>query len=91
MKTTFKRIGLLIILIAISAALAVAHQGRTDSRGGHKDNKNKSGLGSYHSHCGGYPAHLHTGGVCPYNKPKQTTTKPKPTNTQQPKPAPKSK
>lgn len=42
-----------------------AHSGRTDSRGGHKDNKNKSGLGSYHYHHG-YPAHLHTGGVCPY-------------------------
>ncbi|MEY8336729.1 YHYH domain-containing protein [Lachnospiraceae bacterium 62-35] len=45
---------------------AEAHSGRTDSQGGHKDNKNKSGLGSYHYHCGGYPAHLHTNGVCPY-------------------------
>lgn len=44
-----------------------AHGGRTDSRGGHKDNKNKSGLGSYHYHCGGYPAHLHPDGVCPYD------------------------
>ena len=43
-----------------------AHSGRTDSRGGHKDNKNKSGLGSYHYHCGGHPAHLHPNGVCPY-------------------------
>lgn len=43
-----------------------AHSGRTDSSGGHRDNKNKSGLGSYHYHCGGYPAHLHTNGVCPY-------------------------
>lgn len=42
-----------------------AHSGRTDSRGGHNDKKNKSGLGSYHYHHG-YPAHLHTGGVCPY-------------------------
>lgn len=46
---------------------AEAHSGRTDSSGGHKDNKNKSGLGSYHYHCGGYPAHLHTNGVCPYS------------------------
>ena len=23
-------------------------------------------VGSYHYHCGGYPAHLHTGGYCPY-------------------------
>lgn len=28
--------------------------------------KNKSGLGSYHYHCGGHPAHLHENGVCPY-------------------------
>ena len=34
---------------------AEAHSGRTDSSGGHRDNKNKSGLGSYHYHCGGYP------------------------------------
>lgn len=52
---------------------AQAHSGRTDSSGGHKDNKNKSGLGSYHYHCGGYPAHLHSGGVCPY-KTKVSTT-----------------
>ena len=44
-----------------------AHSGRTDKYGGHKDNKNKSGLGSYHYHCGGYPAHLHPNGVCPYD------------------------
>lgn len=44
-----------------------AHSGRTDSSGGHHDNKNKSGLGSYHYHCGGHPAHLHDGGVCPYS------------------------
>ena len=31
------------------------------------DNKNVSGLGSYHYHCGGHPAHLHDGGVCPYS------------------------
>lgn len=46
---------------------AEAHSGRTDSHGGHKDNKNKSGLGYYHYHCGGHPPHLHEGGVCPYN------------------------
>lgn len=44
-----------------------AHSGRTDKYGGHKDKKNKSGLGSYHYHCGGHPAHLHPGGVCPYD------------------------
>lgn len=45
---------------------AQAHSGRTDASGGHRDNKNASGLGSYHYHCGGHPAHLHPGGVCPY-------------------------
>lgn len=44
---------------------ALAHGGRTDSNGGHRDNKNASGLGSYHYHHG-YEAHLHPGGVCPY-------------------------
>ena len=44
-----------------------AHSGRTDASGGHHDNKNVSGLGSYHYHCGGYPAHLHSGGVCSYS------------------------
>lgn len=51
----------------MSPLTALAHSGRTDSRGGHKDNKNKSGLGFYHYHCGGNRAHLHDGGVCPYS------------------------
>ncbi len=50
-----------------------AHSGRTDSSGGHKDNKNKSGLGSYHYHCGGHPAHLHKSGVCPYDTTSSTS------------------
>lgn len=45
---------------------AEAHRGNTDRNGGHKDNKNKSGLGPYHYHCNGKPAHLHQNGVCPY-------------------------
>ena len=53
----------LLIGLTLSAS---AHSGRTDSSGGHKDNKNKSGLGYYHYHCGGYPAHLHKNGYCPY-------------------------
>jgi len=51
-----------------------AHSGRTDSNGGHKDNKNKSGLGSYHYHCGGHPAHLHPNGVCPYDNSSYDTS-----------------
>lgn len=43
-----------------------AHPGRTDAQGGHHDYKNKSGLGSYHYHCGDHEAHLHPNGVCPY-------------------------
>lgn len=54
------------MLVITMPFMALAHGGRTDGSGGHKDNKNKSGLGGYHYHCGGYPAHLHNGGVCPY-------------------------
>lgn len=62
---------LILILLIIFAVCfvfvfnAYAHKGKTDSNGGHRDNNNVSGLGSYHFHCGGYPAHLHTNG-CPY-------------------------
>ena len=58
----------LSLLLALSPAFALAHSGRTDASGGHRDNKNKSGLGSYHYHCGGNPPDLQTGGVCPYAK-----------------------
>ena len=58
----------LVILTIISIGVnAYAHSWKTDSNGGHRDNENKSGLGSYHYHCGGHPAHLHTNGVCPYS------------------------
>ena len=56
----------LMLCIACIPNVTLAHSGRTDSSGGHHDNKNKSGLGSYHYHCGGYPAHLHDDGYCPY-------------------------
>mgnify|MGYP004599282761 FL=1 len=58
---------LIILSIILIGVNAYAHSGRTDSSGGHKDNNNKSGLGSYHYHCGGHPAHLHTNGICPYS------------------------
>ena len=58
-----------------------AHSGRTDANGGHKDNKNASGLGSYHYHCGGNPAHLHPNGVCPYSSKSKTKTTTKKENT----------
>lgn len=68
-KNKAKIISILLIALSIIAigVNAYGHSGRTDSSGGHKDNKNKSGLGSYHYHCGGHPAHLHTNGVCPYS------------------------
>lgn len=66
---------LLITLSLISININLfAHSGRTDSNGGHKDNQNKSGLGSYHYHCGGYPAHLHPSGVCPYASSQSTSS-----------------
>lgn len=63
---------LLAATITLAPAASLGHGGRTDANGGHKDNKNKSGLGGYHYHCGGNPAHLHTNG-CPYSA--KTTTK----------------
>ena len=64
-KRIFSILTICMVIMSMSLS-AFAHSGRTDSSGGHKDNKNKSGLGGYHYHCGGYPAHLHNGGVCPY-------------------------
>ena len=70
-KNVFKKVvTLIVIAIVVSMPIVnLAHSGRTDSSGGHRDNKNASGLGGYHYHCGGHPAHLHTGGVCPYSAP----------------------
>ena len=64
---------LFIIFIIILPVSVSAHSGRTDSQGGHHDYKNQSGLGSYHYHCGGHPAHLHKNGICPY-APSDTIT-----------------
>lgn len=70
-----KRFLTLFLALLIGATpFALAHPGRTDSNGGHKDSKNKSGLGSYHYHCGGNPAHLHPGGVCPYSGSAKSTS-----------------
>lgn len=66
-----KVVAIIVILVTLLCIpiINLAHSGRTDSSGGHKDNKNKSGLGPYHYHCGGHPAHLHDGGVCPFSNP----------------------
>ena len=74
-KNVSKKVAILTIALIVILCMPVvnfAHSGRTDSSGGHKDNKNVSGLGSYHYHCGGNPAHLHTGGVCPYSSAAST-------------------
>lgn len=61
--------------LAPNSTMVGAHSGRTDANGGHRDNQNKSGLGSYHYHCGGHPAHLHKNGECPYNSEGITKSK----------------
>ncbi|WP_368234972.1 YHYH domain-containing protein [Anaerotruncus rubiinfantis] len=67
---------LCILFCLVLLALPVsAHSGRTDASGGHKDNKNVSGLGPYHYHHG-YPAHLHPGGACPYSAPAPAASSP---------------
>lgn len=57
---------LALSLITATPFISLAHSGRTDSNGGHKDNKNVSGLGYYHYHHG-YGPHLHPDGICPYS------------------------
>lgn len=54
--------------MSLSTVNTFAHSGRTDSSGGHRDNRNRSGLGYYHYHHG-YGPHLHPNGVCPYEQP----------------------
>ena len=66
-KKAARVISILLILVLSCTVFSFAHSGRTDSNGGHRDNKNVSGLGYYHYHCGGHPAHLHPNGVCPYS------------------------
>lgn len=75
MKYNYRKLLISILMMTIILCLSLstfAHSGRTDSNGGHKDNKNVSGLGNYHYHCGGNPPHLHTNGVCPYSSSKAT-------------------
>lgn len=80
----------LSLFLAVSCfSLAFAHGGRTDSKGGHKDNKNASGLGSYHYHCGGHPPHLHDVGVCPYGSGAKSASTPRPAATAKVTTAPK--
>ena len=66
MKHTKRLLALLTIFTLLFSSVAYGHSGRTDSAGGHRDNRNVSGLGYYHYHCGGNPPHLHTGGSVSY-------------------------
>ena len=51
MKRKHALIAILTLVLCLAVPLgAGAHSGRTDANGGHKDNKNVSGLGSYHYH-----------------------------------------
>lgn len=72
-RKNLKLITLTAMLILLSNPLSsFAHSGRTDSNGGHRDNNNVSGLGSYHYHHG-MEAHLHPNGVCPYSSNSTTS------------------
>lgn len=73
-KFTQRLLLALCIGMLLTNNASLAHSGRTDSSGGHHDNKNASGLGSYHYHCGGHPAHLHPNGVCPYSSAAHQST-----------------
>lgn len=68
MKNIMKRMVTFLCALSLVFSMSVgvsAHSGRTDSSGGHRDNKNVSGLGYYHYHHG-YGPHLHENGKCPY-------------------------
>ena len=62
-----KKLLLSFFLVFVISAVVFAHPGRTDKNGGHYNRE----TGEYHYHHG-YPAHQHTGGVCPYNFDDQT-------------------
>lgn len=65
---------LLIVVIMCASSYAIAHSGKTDSNGGHRD----STTGKYHYHHG-YPAHSHKDidgdgkKDCPYEFDDQTS------------------
>ena len=71
MKKTLIFLAEIIVLLAMFSVCVYAHPGRTDSNGGHYDNKN----GGYHYHHG-YPAHSHVNGACPYDYDDKTTYSP---------------
>lgn len=71
-KNILRSITCVLMAILVLSTVTFAHSGRTDAAGGHRDNNNVSGLGSYHYHHG-YGPHLHPGGVCPYSATNRVT------------------
>ena len=57
-----KKLLLCAVCLLFGVVVTFAHPGSTDSNGGHYDRS----TGEYHYHHG-YPAHQHTGGICPYD------------------------
>lgn len=87
----FKRTFTLLLTVALLfSGSSLAHSGRTDPSGGHRDNRNVSGLGYYHYHHG-YPAHLHPNGICPYRSQTTTPSSSTSTSVSVSRPAPKPK
>lgn len=62
MKRRILSIFIALLSVFLLSAVASAHPGQTDGDGGHYDRS----TGEYHYHHG-YPAHQHTGGLCPYD------------------------
>lgn len=56
----YKKLVIFLLCAIVCSARVFAHSGRTDANGGHNS------ASGYHYHHG-YPAHQHTGGVCPYD------------------------
>lgn len=52
----------LLVLLLLLSSVALAHSGRTDSKGGHMNHS----TGEYHYHHG-YSAHQHENDICPYD------------------------
>lgn len=62
MRSRLARCICLSLALVLCTVFVAAHSGGTDSKGGHYNHS----TGEYHYHHG-YPAHQHTGGVCPYD------------------------
>ncbi len=74
-KRVVRSVAAVMFWLCFCIPAALAHGGRTDANGGHRDNRNVSGLGAYHYHHG-YEAHLHPDGICPYAHDAQGTVQP---------------